>query len=299
MIGPELEGPRPPTGAGFSDAVTFAFGDRSAALFGLARVGLAPGDGGAATASALGLLFEGRDLAAAASDGAGTVSGAAWDALAVGPVRAETRTPLVDWRVAFDAEDGGFDLRFRALSPPASFDAETAVARAVGGEAYEQLCLVEGTVRTGAGEREVECLGQRGHAWGAPDWERIADARSLGAWVAADSALVMQSVRPAGERGHEHDAQTAVLIEGAGPDAVAVPVSEARLSTTYDADGRQRRAGVEFWAREEDDYPRRAAGEALCGTSLELGRLRLDTAFYAWHLDGRTGVGRYEIVRHA
>ena len=50
---------------------------------------------------------------------------------------------------------------------------------------------------------------------------------------------------------------------------------------------------------EEDDYPRRGAGQVLCGSSVELGQLRLDCAFFAWQLDGREGVGRYDLVRRA
>jgi hypothetical protein len=49
----------------------------------------------------------------------------------------------------------------------------------------------------------------------------------------------------------------------------------------------------------EDEFPQRVAGEALCGTSLELGRLRLDSAFFLWRSDGRAGVGRYELLRRA
>jgi hypothetical protein len=37
----------------------------------------------------------------------------------------------------------------------------------------------------------------------------------------------------------------------------------------------------------------------VCGTSLDLGRLRLDCAFFRWRMDGRTGFGRYDILRPA
>ena len=72
--------------------------------------------------------------------------------------------------------------------------------------------------------------------------------------------------------------------------------SSPRLSTTYDGDGRQRRAGLELWV-DEDGCPRRAAGEVVCGTSLDLGRLRLDCAFFRWRMEGREGVGRYDVLR--
>jgi hypothetical protein len=35
----------------------------------------------------------------------------------------------------------------------------------------------------------------------------------------------------------------------------------------------------------------------VCGTSLDLGRLRLDCAFLRWHMEGREGIGRYDILR--
>ena len=64
-------------------------------------------------------------------------------------------------------------------------------------------------------------------------------------------------------------------------------------------DGHQRRAGLELWMSEEEGYPHRAAGEVICGSSLELGALRLDLAFMRWHAEGVTGVGRYDILRKA
>ena len=76
-------------------------------------------------------------------------------------------------------------------------------------------------------------------------------------------------------------------------------MADPRVSTTYDGDGHQRRAGLELWVGEEDDYPRRGAGQVLCGSSVELGQLRLDCAFFVWQLDGREGVGRYDMVRRA
>ena len=42
---------------------------------------------------------------------------------------------------------------------------------------------------------------------------------------------------------------------------------------------------------EDDEYPRRVAGEVTCGTSLDLGRLRLDCAFFEWRTEGRAGTG--------
>ena len=83
------------------------------------------------------------------------------------------------------------------------------------------------------------------------------------------------------------------MLEG---DA-AVPASRTRgCRRPTTASGRQRHAGLELWVG-EDGFPRRAAGEVLCGTTLDLGRLRLDCAFFRWRMDGREGVGRYDVLR--
>ena len=81
--------------------------------------------------------------------------------------------------------------------------------------------------------------------------------------------------------------------------ARALPVDEPRLSTTTDAAGRQIRAGLELWLDKDDDYPTRGLGEVVTGSTLELGALRLDVAFFSWHIEGRTAVGRYDIIRRA
>ena len=76
-------------------------------------------------------------------------------------------------------------------------------------------------------------------------------------------------------------------------------VEDPRLSTTTDEAGRQIRAGLELWVGEDDDYPLRGVGEVLAGSTLELGALRLDVAFFGWHIEGRAAVGRYDILRRA
>ena len=55
-----------------------------------------------------------------------------------------------------------------------------------------------------------------------------------------------------------------------------------------------RRAGLELWATGAE-WPRRAAGEVLCGSSLDLGSLRLDCSFFRWHLEGHA---RRRPLRH-
>jgi hypothetical protein len=275
-IGPEHEQPQA-RGAGATDAVTFAFGDPGQRLFGLARTGLVPGDPPAR--SGMGVLFEGAEPVAVRAESSGE---------APAGVTTEVVEPLRRWRVAFADV---FALDVEALAPPAVLDARDPAAKAGGMEGYEQLCRMRGTVRG----RQVDCLGQRGHSWGRPDWDRIASARTLSAWLDRDTAVTLTAVRPAGAKHHADEAVAAHLVQRGVP----VPVAEPLVSTIYDAEGRQRHAGLELWLDPEGGYPHRAAGEVLCGTTLDLGRLRLDCAFFAWRMEGRSGVGRYDVLRHA
>lgn len=295
MIGPEHETARAgePGAAGFGDAVTFAFGDPGQALYGSARLGLVPGE--PLLASGLGLLFADGEPAAGGATGGIELERADWDEIEAGDVRATVEQPLHAWQVAYDGDEGGFELRFEALSPPAEV-AEAITASPAGLRGYEQLCRVSGSVRAGSRRTRVDCLGQRGHQWGAPDWERIALARTVSAWFEDGTGVALASVRPDGAAGHADEVVGAALLGG---DAIAA-VAEPLLSTTLDGEGRQRRASMELWeTRGDDAYPHRAAGEAVCGTTLELGRLQLDCAFFRWRMEGRQGVGRYDVLRRA
>jgi hypothetical protein len=277
-----------------TDSVTFAFGDAGAQLYGLARLGLSR-DGGELSGSALALLFSGREpVAALARGGLPVADGASWEALELAGVRATVEAPGDRWTVAFDGDGGqGFALEFAALGDAAELD-EHDPAAALGGMAgYDQPCRVRGTVRAGGRERSFAGLGQRGRACGDADWERIDLARTVTAWT-DEACAALTAIRPAGAADHASEATWAAVWE---PEGV-LAVDDVRLSTTYDADGHARRAGLELWPRDAE-WPRRAAGEVLCGSSLELGSLRLDCAFFQWRLEGRAGVGRYDILRHA
>lgn len=296
MIGAEHERPRPPGGEGFSDSVSFSFADPEAELYGLARIGLAPGEG---AASALAVLFSGRGVAAATVHSEVEAPDADWQALRVAGVSTTVQEPLSRWRVGFEGDGGGFELEVSAVGPPLEVGPGTAAGRASGVEGYEQVCRLEGEVTTGGERHVISCLGQRGHGWGPPPWERISLARTVSAWLEGPVAVILSAVRQAGVPEHGDEAMTAYLLEPGEEAAAAREVGEPRLSTTYDGDGRQRRAGLELWVNEEDEVPRRLAGEVACGTSLELGRLRLDCAFFSWHMEGRAGVGRYDVLRRA
>jgi hypothetical protein len=290
VIGPDDEHVHPPAGAAFGESVTFAWGDLGRDLYGSARLGL----GADGTASALALLFADGRPAAVGAAGGEAIEAPTWERLAAGGVTVTVEEPLRAWTATFDAAEGGFDLRFEALSPPLEV--------ALGGtEGYEQLCRVTGTVRVGDATHEIETRGQRGHAWGASDWKGLELSRAVGAWWDDERAITLAAVRPAGAKGHEAEEVAAWFVTPGDEDADAalVSIEEARLSTAYDGAGHQRRAGLELWPDAEATFPLRAAGEVVCGTSLELGRLRLDASFFRWRMGGREGVGRYDVLRRA
>jgi hypothetical protein len=309
-VDPGAERPRTGGGPGFTDAVTCSFGDAAAEVYAVARIGLATGEDGEPQASGLGVLFAGTEPIAVRAAGGLPVIGEGWEAVDAAGVRTSVVEPLSAWTLAFEAEDGsaGFEVDLRALSAPAVLSAEDEVARLGGMQGYEQLCRFTGTARVRGGTRRLDCLGQRGHAWGEPDWDRLALVRTVGAWLDDDFGVALAAVRPADAKSHAEEAVAATLWSPAGDDAApngtgagrarAVAIAEPRLSTTVDGEGRQRRAGLELF-EDPEGYPHRGAGRVVCGTSLDLGRLRLDCAFFAWQLEGRTGLGRYDVLRRA
>ena len=262
--------------AGFADAVTVTFADAERGWFGMARLGRADGTG-----SALAVLFRGREPVAALAEGSLQPSGEDWADLRVGPLHSSVNAGFERWTVGWDDH---FALELEAASAP--------VERRGGMEGYEQLVRVRGTVTVDGETAEIDGLGQRGHAWGVVDWSSLELVRGVSAWL-GEGGIVLESLRPERANGHDAEEIWASLVEHGDP----VPVIDPRLSTTYDGDGHQRRAGLELWLTDEAGYPVRAAGEVICGSSLELGALRLDLAFFAWTSEGSRGVGRYDVLR--
>ncbi len=290
-VDPALEAPRDLKEPGFSDAVTVCFGDVASDVYGVARIGLSMDTDGRHVASGLALLFaDGAPVAVRAQ------SAPVDDGDADFGVSQELVSPMAQWTTSFVSEDGrdGFTLELSATSTAAMLDAGHPAAELGGMEGYEQLLQVQGEATVGGSPRKIAGLGQRSHSWGSPDWDRISMARTLGAWFPDGAGATVSAIRKEGVPGHGEEAVGAFLITGGEPVAVGDP----RLSTTYDGEGRQRQAGLELYVGEgEDEFAHRAAGEVVCGTTLDLGRLRLDSAFMRWRMDGRQGIGRYDVLR--
>jgi hypothetical protein len=117
--------------------------------------------------------------------------------------------------------------------------------------------------------------------------------RSIGIVFADGGLLTLSALRPAGATEHGEEELAAVLC---GPDGAPVEVAEALLSTEYGDDGVQRRASLELWV-DDDGQPLRGAGTLISAPPLRRRGLRSEIAFFRWSVEGREGLGHYEIVR--
>lgn len=121
--------------------------------------------------------------------------------------------------------------------------------------------------------------------------------RSIGIVFSDGGLLALTAVRPNTASGHGEETVSAVLCD---PDGAPLEVSEALLSTEYGADGVQRRATLELWTDEEGATgPLRGSGTLISAAGVRQGELVADLAFFRWELDGREGLGHYEVARDA
>jgi hypothetical protein len=177
------------------------------------------------------------------------------------------------WRAVLE---GRFELRFTPLSAEAALGGATA-----------RLCRVRGQL----GERQLDCLGTVTEISTPPAWSELDAVRSLSAIFDEHHAVLAEAQRPHGALGHGDEQVTACLWS----DDELLSVEDARISTVYDGEGRQRAAGLELWLPDED-FPRRASGQVVAGTTLSLEGLRVNAAVFAWRMEGREGAGAYDII---
>jgi hypothetical protein len=155
------------------------------------------------------------------------------------------------------------------------------------GEVSARVCRVSGR----AAGRPIDCLGTVAETRSPPVWEQLDALRTISALVDEDNALLALSRRPRDAIGHGQEKVIARLLR----DGRVVTVDEARISTVYDGGGRQRSAGLELWLPGEE-LPHRGSGIVIAGSTLDLEGLRVHTAVFRWRLDGRDGIGAYELM---
>jgi hypothetical protein len=146
-------------------------------------------------------------------------------------------------------------------------------------------------VRGSAAGRQVDGLGTLSETTVPPRWDELDAIRSISALVDEQHALLAVARRPRGAVGHGHELVRAQLVE----DDALLAVEDARISTVYDGEGRQRSAGLELWMPGEE-FPRRGSGLVIAGSSLDLDGLQIHVAVFRWRLDGREAIGSYELM---
>jgi hypothetical protein len=172
--------------------------------------------------------------------------------------------------------DGAFSLELDPVAGPAGLDGVLC-----------HVCRVTGTV----GAASVSCLGTVGETRTPPAWEDLDALRSLSAIFDRAHAFLALARRPRGAPGHGQEDVAAWLLRAGEPLAV----DDARISTVYDGEGRQRSAGLELWLSEED-FPRRASGTVVAGSSLQLEGIDVHLAIFRWRMEEREGIGAYELA---
>jgi hypothetical protein len=118
--------------------------------------------------------------------------------------------------------------------------------------------------------------------------------RSIGIVFSDGGLLALSAVRPPGASEHGDEQVTAVLCD---PDGAPVEVSETLLSTEYGPDGVQRRATLELWTDGEEGQPLRGAGSLISAAEVRQAGQISQIAFFRWSVEGRDGLGHYEVAR--
>ncbi len=277
-----------PADAQPGDVLSLAFADERAGVYGCGRLQV---DERTAQAHSIVVVFaEARPIAMMA--GAASVQPDSRDAGTIDGGGLTLRDDGGEWAARFAGGSdgvGGFTVRCTARHP-------WLAARSDHGERRVQRVDLEGEVQTAAGPLALAASGQLTFSRGLlPTGAAV--TRELAIWVGERLAVDVTAVRERSGDGHDAESLQAVLIED---DPACLQVIELpRLSTTYDADGRPLRAGLELWLSEESGYARRVAGEALCAATLATDTGRWDCTFLRWHIEGDAGIGPYLLWRAA
>ena len=118
--------------------------------------------------------------------------------------------------------------------------------------------------------------------------------RSIGIVFSDGGLLALTSQLPQGGRGIDEEEMTAALCE---LDGAPQTFEETLLSTEYGEDGVQRRATLELWPSIEEMRPLRGAGSLISAVRVRRQHLDSQIAFFRWTVEGREGLGTYEVAR--
>jgi hypothetical protein len=120
--------------------------------------------------------------------------------------------------------------------------------------------------------------------------------RSIGIVFDDGALLALTATLPGSGRAHGDEEVSAVFCD---PEGAPLTFEESLLSTEYDGDGVQRRATLELWPDVEDMRPLRGAGSLISSVRVRRRHLDSEIAFFRWSVEGRKGLGTYEVARAA
>jgi hypothetical protein len=120
--------------------------------------------------------------------------------------------------------------------------------------------------------------------------------RSIGIVFSDGGLLALTSTLPGSGDGIDAEAVAAVLCDS---DAAPLTFEEALLSTEYGEDGVQRRATLELWPDLDEMRPLRGAGSLISSVRVRRQGVDSQIAFFRWSVEGREGLGTYEVSRVA
>ena len=120
--------------------------------------------------------------------------------------------------------------------------------------------------------------------------------RSIGIVFSDGGLLALSAALPAGAEAHGEEEVAAVFCD---PDGAPLRFEESLLSTEYGEDGVQRRATLELWPDVEEMRPLRGAGTLISSVNVRRRGLDSEIAFFRWSVEGREGLGTYEVARSA
>lgn len=120
--------------------------------------------------------------------------------------------------------------------------------------------------------------------------------RSIGIVFDDGGLLALTSTLPEGATEHGDEEVAAVLCD---PDGAPVTFEEALLSTEYGENGTQRRATLELWTSVDEMRPLRGAGSLINCIRVRRQGIDSNIAFFRWSVEGREGLGTYEVARTA
>lgn len=216
------------------------------------------------------------EIAGVAIAGVGTLLSVAGELTAAAPPALAGSQPAWALRAA-----GAYELALQSLGEPARLAAGT----------MTWLCRASGNIEG----RDLDALATLTVETAS---SAFALQRSLSIAFEPELSFALLSRRPAGAAGHGEEQLEAVVWRG--DPAAPAPIERPRLSTTYDAGGIARHAGLELWEDDEAEYAMRIGGEALAnGELIHPDGERSRVVFMAWHHDSHRGLGSYTITAPA